>query len=87
MSTTQRHESFDKKTAKNFKMKTFRDKAYLSKRNFEVIEEARRYSYIPFKSNTLANARYLGKMFHLFQCKRDEFFSHYHQRSNAESTI
>jgi transposase len=78
-----------KQTAKNFKVRDFTaDMAYGSNANFEAIAATGGTGYIPFKSNATGGAGGLyEKMFHYFQFKRDEFLSHYHKRSNAESTV
>jgi transposase len=46
-------------------------------------------AFIPFKSNSQPNeaGSLWQTMYHYFQFRRDEFLSHYHQRSNAESTF
>ncbi len=45
--------------------------------------------FIAFKANT--REHYWGgtwdKMFHYFQFRREEFLTHYHKRSNVESTF
>ena len=45
--------------------------------------------YIPFKSNTKARGKgsVWTKMYHYFMLNQDEFFEHYHKRSNAETTV
>jgi len=64
------------------------DKAYLSNKNFEVIVNAGAVPYIPFKSNTTGEGPELWrKMFHFYQFKRSDFLSHYHKRSNVETTF
>jgi transposase len=41
-----------------------------------------------FKANaTGGRGGIFKKMFHYFQFKREEFLTHYHQRSNIESTV
>jgi hypothetical protein len=44
---------------------------------------------IPFKSNSQSNepGSLWQTMYHYFQFRRDEFLTHYHQGSNAESTF
>lgn len=64
------------------------DKAYSSYENFEAVAGCGGQAFIAFKSN--ATGRFGGtfeKMFHYFSFKRDEFLSHYHKRSNVESTF
>ncbi|HTE19328.1 MAG TPA: transposase [Armatimonadota bacterium] len=45
--------------------------------------------YIPFKSNMTGGTKpdYWQKMHHFYACRRDEFLTHYHRRSNMESTV
>lgn len=78
-----------KTTAANFKIAEISaDKGYLSEEN---IEETFRHGAIPFippKSNTTdAKGGLWAKMFHYYQLNQEEFYQHYHRRSNAESTF
>jgi transposase len=78
------------KTAENFTVKEVpADKAYLSRDNLEMIDKLGGTAYIPFKSNsTPGQAGSLWeKMYHYYSMRREEFDSHYHQRSNAESAF
>ncbi|WP_263377459.1 hypothetical protein [Granulicella paludicola] len=45
--------------------------------------------YLAFKRNTAAksNKGVWGRMFHLYSYNRDEYLTHYHKRSNVESTF
>lgn len=64
------------------------DKAYLSYENLAHIDGKGAVPYIPFKSNSLPGATPLwDRMYHYFNMRRDEFLSHYHQRSNSESSF
>jgi len=66
------------------------DKAYLSRDNMNLIEEAGAMPFIPFKSNATAKQRGSAiwkKMFYYFQLNNEEFLEHYHKRSNAESSV
>lgn len=66
------------------------DMAYQSKANYNLANKIGATAYIPFKSNTLPNARgsyTWTKMYHYFQLKREEFMEHYHARSNVESAF
>ncbi len=76
-------------TAANFKMEEVSaDKVYGSKYNMEVIAGQGAVPYIPFKTtHTGIGGGLWQKMFHYFLYKRDEFLSHYHKRSNVESTF
>ena len=76
-------------TAKQFAVaEVSADKAYLSKRNLELIVNAGAVPYIPFKSDTTGEGPELWRrMFHFYQFKRTEFLASYHKRSNVESTF
>ena len=78
-----------KATAANFTVKEMTaDKAYLSNDNLELIESLGATAYIPFKSNSLPGGTPLwDRMFYYFQLRREEFLTHYHQRSNVESVF
>jgi transposase len=78
-----------KATAENFTIKEVpADKAYLSYNNLELVESVGATPFIPFKSNSLESGTPLWeRMYHYFAYRRDEFLSHYHQRSNVESTF
>lgn len=76
-------------TAKNFAVREVSaDKGYLSVENVEAIHAAGAAPFIAPKSNTTGGVGGLfEKMFHYYLFRRDEFLSHYHRRSNIESTI
>lgn len=79
-----------KQTAKYFDMKELSgDKAYLSKNNFEVVENLGGTLFVPFKSNSkpTGNGMLWKKMYHYFMMNNEEYLEHYHSRSNAESTV
>ena len=79
-----------KATAENFTVKQVAaDKAYLSHENLELIERLGGEAFIPYKSNSKDDEAggVWSRMFHYFQFRREEFLSHYHQRSNVESTL
>jgi transposase len=78
-----------KDTAKNFTIgEVSADKAYGSVENFETVAECGGTAFIAFKSNASGRSGGLfEKMFHFFQYKRDEYLTHYHKRSNVESTF
>jgi transposase len=47
-------------------------------------------AFIPFKSNAVAGndeTSLWSRMYHFYNLKRDEFLTHYHKRSNAETTF
>jgi len=66
------------------------DKAYSSRDNLEAIADLGGTPYIPFKENAISKMKgsiTWKKMFHFFQLHADEFYEHYHKRSNVESTF
>jgi transposase len=78
-----------KETRKHFEIsEVSADAAYGSLENFEEVAACGAQGYIAFKSNTTgAVGGHFEKAFHLFSANRDEYLSHYHLRSNAESTF
>ena len=65
------------------------DKAYSSRDNYQAVQDVGGRAYIPFKSNATGKSlgsRLWRKMFLYFQLNQDEFYQHYHKRSNVEST-
>jgi transposase len=77
------------KTAKNFRLvEVSADKGYGSVSNYKAIQGHGATPYIAFKSIHTGRAEGLWKkMFHYFHFRREEFLSHYHKRSNVESTF
>jgi len=72
------------------------DKAYNSKDNYNAVSEIGGTAYIPFKSNTSpwgnsssqgSRAKIWRRMYHYFQLNQEEFLTHYHNRSNVETTF
>jgi len=64
------------------------DKAYASLQNFETVAGVGGAGFIAFKSNaTGAVGGHYEKAFHYFSFKREEYMTHYHKRSNVESTF
>lgn len=64
------------------------DAAYGSLENFEEVAECGGQAFIAFKSNTTGGVGGLfEKAFHFFQFNQEEYLSHYHKRSNVESTF
>jgi len=77
-------------TAKNFEVKeVLADKGYSSARNLEAVLAVNATPYIAFKAKTRGNTRggTWQKMFHYFSFNQEQFFAHYHKRSNIESTV
>ena len=78
------------KTAQSFNVtEVLADMGYISSKNLEAVLGMGATPYIPFKAHTTGAHRggTWEKMFHLFSLNREEFFAHYHQRSNVESTF
>lgn len=78
-----------KTTAKSFTMKEVSlDKGYTGEDCHQAIAAVGATPYIMFKANSTGGIGGLyGRMFHYFNYRRDEFLTHYHQRSNVESTV
>ncbi len=76
-------------TALNFNMREVSaDKAYSGTENHDAIAKAGATPFIAFKANTTGGAGGLfAQMFHYFSLRREEFLTHYHKRSNVESTF
>jgi len=77
-------------TARNFQVdEVSADKGYSSRRNLQVISDLGAMPYIMFKKDTIMrkDSEIWNKMFHYFSFNREDFLSHYHQRSNVESTF
>jgi transposase len=76
-------------TAAHFRLREVSaDKGYSSVNNLAVIAARGAVPYIAFKSiHTGSSGGLWQKMFHYFQYRREEFLSHYHKRSNVESTF
>ncbi len=77
-------------TAKNFTVKEVTaDKGYLARENLELLHNMGGAAYVPFKSNSVSGeaGSLWERMFFYYQFRREEFLTHYHQRSNVESTF
>src|SRR6266404_789674 len=84
----------DKTAERGFKMEEISaDKAYLSGENFLTTIRHGAAPYIPFKTNSTVQSTYSAKstlwtrMFHFYNLHREEFLTHYHKRSNVETTF
>jgi transposase len=78
------------RTAKYFKVKEVSaDKAYLSHKNLESTSKLGAMPFIPFKINTALpnDSSIWAEMYHYFMYNREEFLTHYHQRSNVETVF
>src|SRR5439155_2377435 len=78
-------------TAQNFKLREVSaDKGYLSAANVNAIARHDAVPFIALKVDSVSvphQGDVWNKMFHYFSFNRDEFLSHYHKRSNIESTV
>lgn len=65
------------------------DKAYLGNSNFVASLKHGAIPYIPFKTNSVenSNGKLWARIFHFYNFQRDEFLTHYHKRSNVETTF
>jgi transposase len=65
------------------------DKAYSGSTNLLAVEALGGTPFIPFKKNATGaqNSDLWGRMLRYFLQRREEFLSHYHQRSNVETTF
>lgn len=79
------------KTAERFDVREVSaDKAYLSKKNLEAIDAVGAVPFIPFKVNSVGEASrspHWRKMWAHFSLKSEDFLTHYHRRSNVETTM
>lgn len=77
-------------TARNFHIaEVSADKAYLSHKNLTAVETVNALPFVPFRSNTLPTTETSawGRMYYYFMLNRDQFLTHYHQRSNVETVF
>ena len=76
-------------TARSFTIREVSaDKAYASYANADLVAQHGGTPYIAFKTNTTAaQGGTMAKMFHYYNFNREDFLTHYHKRSNVESTF
>jgi Transposase DDE domain/SWIM zinc finger len=76
-------------TAKDFTVREVSaDKAYCGRPCFDAVETVGGTLYSPFLSQATGGVGgTYAKMFHLFCANRDDYLTHYHRRSNIESTF
>ncbi len=78
-------------TAQNFRLRDVdADKAYSGKANLELVTALGGTPYVPFKKNMTGEGNgspLWQKLWHVYQYHREAFLTHYHQRSNVESTM
>lgn len=79
------------RTAQGFDIKeAIADKAYLSRRNLQFVEDLGDKPFIPFKVNSRSlsiGAPAWNRMYHYFNLNREDFMKHYHKRSNVETVF
>lgn len=65
------------------------DKGYISADNLQTTVDHGATPYIPFKSNVTGKrgTELWKKLFHYYSFNREEFLTHYHKRSNVETTF
>lgn len=77
-------------TVKRFNVKEVSaDKAYSSYANLRLVDMKGAVPYIDFKENATdkGNCEVWNRMYHYYSLNRQEFMSHYHKRSNVETTF
>jgi transposase len=79
-------------TTKNFDLsEVSADKAYLSKANLALVEQAGAVPFIPFKTTTkpmlAVQDSPWSRMYYRFMTDRPTFMAHYHKRSNVETAF
>jgi hypothetical protein len=86
----------DKTAQSGFTMKEVSaDKGYLGASNMLATLQHGAVPYIPFKSNSVPDSRgsygakseLWSRMYHFYALNRAEFLTHYHKRSNVETTF
>ena len=79
------------RTAKNFCIQEVSaDKAYSSRTNLQCVNDLGGVPFIPFKKGVTGKPHgypIWRKMHNYFQLHSEEFYKHYHKRSNVESTF
>ncbi len=65
------------------------DKGYISYDNLQAVVDHGATPYMPFKTNVTGKrgTELWKRMFHYYSFKREEFLTHYHKRSNVETTF
>lgn len=85
-----------KSTAQNFKMREVSaDKAYSGLSNLRLVVDNGAQPFIPFKKHTTEKhwraykdkTGLWARMFHFFKYHEEEFYEHYHKRSNNETVF
>ncbi|MCX6770296.1 MAG: transposase [Candidatus Micrarchaeota archaeon] len=80
-----------RKTAENFRIREVSaDKGYSSRKNVQLASDIGTIALIPFKVNSCDSSKghmAWKRLYRYFQLFPEEFYQHYHQRSNVESTF
>lgn len=63
-----------------------RESAHDPNRNLEALVSVGAVPYVPFKFNTTEGPE-LWRLYHFYKFNRDTFLTHYHKRSNVETTF
>jgi len=66
------------------------DKAYISRKNLQLVSDMGGIPFIPFKKNARRNQRGVGiwkTMYDFYILNQQEFLEHYHKRSNSETVF
>jgi transposase len=76
-------------TAQRFTVKEVcADKGYSGRPAYEALNKIGATGYIAFKANSTGGVGGMfERMWHYYNCNRETFLEHYHQRSNIESTV
>src|SRR5262249_10131592 len=77
-------------TAKYFQIaEVSADKAYSTRANLTVAENKGAKPYIDFRKNAKPDGKNdaWNRLYHLYSLNREEFYKHYHKRSNVEATF
>lgn len=82
------------RTAENFDVQEVSaDRAYSSRSNFHAVDDLGATLFVPFKKGSTGGTTHhkfdplWSKMWHYYEYRREEFLTHYHKRSNAETTF
>jgi transposase len=80
------------KTALSWKIdRVTADKAYLSAKNFELVNDRGGMLFVPFKETSVMGGKGRSEvwktMFTYFHLHREQFMNFYHRRSNVETTF
>lgn len=65
------------------------DSAYSSRANLRLVKKHEAMPYVDFKENSKGGSKCAtwNSLFHYYSLHREEFYQHYHKRSNVESTF